>query len=267
MPLRLCGEFDSSAPPLDPEHRVAIVGLHGEAQLHLKFLRSPHKIENLLRLLRQAFEFARQPRQRLIEREELVSVFFEKLAPRVEREASFSRRQQREEELRPLPQASQRSRKRCRKHPVMLQRSLDIPRQIFHSQVAHRDSEVVPRHIFQFVRFIENHRRRFRQDARVGCAFGLQLDGEIGEEQMMIDDDNVALHPAPAHFGDEAALPLAALLPDARLRARIQFVPERAGFGKLGQFRAVAGRGRLLPRGNRAILLNLFQPAQARADQ
>src|ERR1035438_10667504 len=79
---------------------------------------------------------------------------------------------------------------------------------------------------------------------------------------MMIHDDNVALHPAPAHLGDEAALPLAALLPDAGLGTGVQLGPERAGLGKLGKFRAVPGRGGLLPRRNRAILLNLFQSAQ-----
>ena len=37
-----------------------------------------------------------------------------------------------------------------------------------------------------------------------------------------------------------------------------------AGFGKLGKFRAVAGRSCLLPRGNRAILLDLLQSAENR---
>ena len=146
----------------------------------------------------------------------------------------------------------------------MLQRGFDVARQILHAQVAHGNSEVVPRHIFQFVGLIENHRCGFRQDSRVRRAFGLQLDGEIGEEQMMIDDNDVALHPSPAHFSDEAALPLAALLPDAGVGARIQLVPERAGLGKFGQFRAVAGRGRLLPRGDGAVLLDLLQPAEHR---
>ena len=148
----------ASAPPLDPKHRVAIVGLHGEAKLHLEFLCSPHKIENLFRLLRQSFQFPGQPHQRLIERKKLISIFFQELAPRVEREAPIPWRQQREKELRLLPQASQRSRKRGRKHPVMLQRRLDIPRQILHAQVAHRDSKIISCHIFQFMGFIENHK-------------------------------------------------------------------------------------------------------------
>src|ERR1035438_7417947 len=76
---------------------------------------------------------------------------------------------------------------------------------------------------------------------------------------MMIDDDDVAFHPPPSHFGDEAALPLATLLPDASVGAGIQFVPKCAGFGEFREFRSIPGRSRLLPRGNRAILLDLFQ--------
>src|SRR4029077_2846929 len=172
-----------------------------------------------LRLLRQAFQFARKTRKSLIEREELVSVFFEKLSPRLKSEASFAGRQQREEKLRAFPQASQGSRKRGGEHPVMLQGRFDVPRQILHAQVAYGNSEVVPRHIFEFVCLIENHCRRVGQNPSIRRALRLQLDREIGEEEMMVDDDNVALHASTAHFSDEAALPLAALLSSARVCA------------------------------------------------
>ena len=62
-------------------------------------------------------------------------------------------------------------------------------------------------------------------------AIRLQLDGKIGEEQVMVDDDDVALHRPPPHFRDEAALQLAALLPRQASRAGIQFVPQLAGLG------------------------------------
>ena len=108
------------------------------------------------------------------------------------------------------------------------------------------------------MRFVKDYRRGFRQNPCVGRTLSLQLDGEVGEEQMMIDDNNVALRSAPAHFSDEAPLPLAALPPSASIGARIQFVPKRTGLGKFSKFRAVAGRGRFLPRGNRTILLDLL---------
>src|ERR1700721_2385764 len=106
--------------------------------------------------------------------------------------------------------------------------------------------------------FVKDPRPGFRQNPCVGGALSLQLDGEVSEEQMMIDDNNVALHSAAPHFSDEAALPLAALLPSASIGARIQFVPKRTGLGQFSKFRAVASRGRFLPRGNRAILLDLL---------
>src|SRR5208283_5098134 len=203
----------------------------GEVQLHLQFLRAPHEAENLLRLLRQALQFARQPRQRLVQRQKLVSVLFQKLAARLEGKASFTSGQEGKKELRPLAQTSQRSRQRSGKHSVMLQGRFDIPCQILNSQVAHRDSKVASSHILQFVSFIKNHGGCFRQDARVGRSVSLELDGKIGEEKMMVDDDDVTLHPPPSHFRNKAALPFAALLPDAGIRASIQLVPKRAGFG------------------------------------
>src|ERR1700692_4962365 len=79
---------------------------------------------------------------------------------------------------------------------------------------------------------------------------------------MMIDDDSFPLHPAAAHFGDEAAFPLAAFLSDACVCSRVQFVPESAGLWKLGKFRAVACGGCFFPRGNRAVLLDLLQTTE-----
>ncbi len=80
----------------------------------------------------------------------------------------------------------------------------------------------------------------------------------------MIHDDDVALLCSAPHFSDKAPLPLAALLPDASLGARVQLVPEEAGFGEFRQFRPVARRGRLFPCGDGAILFNLVQAAEDR---
>src|ERR1700676_196117 len=81
---------------------------------------------------------------------------------------------------------------------------------------------------------------------------------------MVIDDDDVALHAAAAHLGDEAPLPLAAFLSDAGVGAGIEFVPERARLRKFGKFGAVAGRSSFLPSGDSAVLLDLFQSAKHR---
>ena len=114
------------------------------------------------------------------------------------------------------------------------------------------------------MRFVENHRGCFRQNPRIGRVIGLHLDGKIGKEQMMIHNDDVAFDRLAPHFRDEAAFPLAAILPQAGVRARIQLVPQHAGFGKFGQLGAVARLRSFFPRHHRAILLNLVKSAQHR---
>ena len=65
------------------------------------------------------------------------------------------------------------------------------------------------------MRLVENHRPHIRQNARIGRIFRLLLYAQIGEEQMMIDDDQVALGGLLMHLGDEAALELPTLLAGA----------------------------------------------------
>src|ERR1700757_2121293 len=97
----------SPAPSLDPEHRVAVLRFHREAELHLNFLCPADELKNLFRFLRKPFELSRKTRQRLIEGDELVSVFFQELAACLEREPSITGGQQREEKLRAITEASQ----------------------------------------------------------------------------------------------------------------------------------------------------------------
>src|ERR1700676_1410711 len=81
---------------------------------------------------------------------------------------------------------------------------------------------------------------------------------------MMVDDDDVAFHCPAMHFRDEAFVPRAALLAEASVGACVDLMPERAGLGQLGEFRAVSGLRRLLPGGDGAIVLDFFQSAQYR---
>jgi len=164
--LRAESALSPAASTFDPEHGVAIVGLQGEGKLHLQFLGAPHKVEDFFRLLRQGFEFAREPRESLIEGKELVSVFFQKFAAGLEGKASIARRKQREEKLRLLPQTAQRSGKRCGKHAVMLHRGFDVARQVVYAQVADGDPEVVSGYVFEFVSFRQKSRPRLRAGCR-----------------------------------------------------------------------------------------------------
>jgi len=110
--------------------------------------------------------------------------------------------------------------------------------------------------------YIENHGGRFRKNARVRRSIRLQLDGEIRKKQVMVDDDDVALHRLAPHFGNEAPLPLAALLPNASVGACVELVPQQAGLGQFRQLGAVPRSSRLLPGSDSAILLDLLQSAQ-----
>ena len=81
---------------------------------------------------------------------------------------------------------------------------------------------------------------------------------------MMVDDDDVALHRAPPHFGNEAALPLTAFLSRTGVRARIELMPKQARLWQFSELGAVSGCGVFFPRCDRAVMLDLFQPAEDR---
>src|SRR5579863_3819578 len=82
-----CGSTVTDAPAaaaVNPKNGIAVIRLQGKTELHLNLLRPSNKIEYLFRLLRQGFQFASQPRQRLRQRKKLVSILFEKFPPRFE---------------------------------------------------------------------------------------------------------------------------------------------------------------------------------------
>ncbi len=87
-------------------------------------------------------------------------------------------------------------------------------------------------------------------------------DRHIGEEEVVIDDDDVAFHGAATHFGNEAAAVVGAGLAEARFAARIELGPDGAGFGEVVDFDAVAGFGGLFPLGDGLVLGNFFEPGE-----
>src|SRR5438874_8097959 len=110
----------------------------------------------------------------------------------------------------------------------MLKQTFNVARQFFHACVADRNAEVIAGYFFQFVRLIEDDNSTVGEDAGIGRVLSFQFDGKVGEEEMMIDDDNVALGGAAAHLSNEAALVLFAFLSETGIGARVQFVPKRA---------------------------------------
>src|SRR5205085_12338090 len=99
----------SPTASLDPENRVAIFRFHEEAELNPQLVNAPNEVKDLFRLLRQIVQLRAEPRQRLHQANELVTVLLEEFTPILECETPFAGRQQCEEELRTLPQAASRA--------------------------------------------------------------------------------------------------------------------------------------------------------------
>ena len=137
-----------------------------------------------------------------------------------------------------------------------------IAQEIFDLEVGDGDAEVAGGNVFELVRFVEDDAGGGGQDSGVGSFFGGEFDREIGEEEMVVDDDDVALGGFAAHGGDEAALELRALAADAVLGAGVELAPERAGLGQGGEFGAVAGAGFLVPVEQGAELVDLIEAVE-----
>ena len=136
----------------------------------------------------------------------------------------------------------------------------DIPRQLLELIIADADAEVPSGDILYFVRFIEDHGRVLWDDA----SELLVLHRQVGEEQMVVDDDDVALVRPLVHLRNEAAFELLALLAGAELASGIHFVPSRAVFGQSLDLGAVAGGGGLFPFANDLKVGDLFQARENR---
>ncbi len=126
------------------------------------------------------------------------------------------------------------------------------------------DAEVVGGDLFELVGLVEDDDGGFGEDAGVGCACGLLLDVEVGEEEVVVDDDDVGLEGFAAHGGDEAALPVGAGLAEADFGAGVEFVPEGGGLGEVIEFGAVAGFGGFFPGGDVVELVDLFEAVEER---
>jgi hypothetical protein len=115
---------------------------------------------------------------------------------------------------------------------IALKRGFYVAAEFVYARIADGNSKIAASHVFQLVSFVENDRSGLRENAGIGSVFGLLLDRQIGEEKMVIDDDDVTLRRPAVHFRDEALVEGTAFLAKTRVRARIQFVPEHAGFWK-----------------------------------
>ncbi len=63
------------------------------------------------------------------------------------------------------------------------------------------------------------------QHSRIGCEVGPSFDRKVRAEEVMIDDDDVALGRAAPHLGNEATVELLTLRADAAIGARVELAP------------------------------------------
>ena len=109
--------------------------------------------------------------------------------------------------------------------------------------------------------FVEDHGVVFGQDA----AFVVfVLDGEVGEEEVVIDDDDVAFGGPLVHERDEAALVIGALLAGAEVAAGVHLGPRGAAFRQGFDFGAVAEFGGLFPLADDLEIGYFFEAGQHR---
>ena len=131
--------------------------------------------------------------------------------------------------------------------------------QVFEAEIGERAAEVLRGDLFKLVGLVEDDGGRFRENAGVGSVAGGETDRSVGEEEMVIDDDQVGLEGPAAHLGDEAAAVVGACAAETGFRAGIELVPEGGGLGEGGKLGAVAGFSDLLPLSDLAVLFDLVE--------
>src|SRR4051812_18360535 len=147
--------------------------------------------------------------------------------------------------------------------------TLHVAREVFETIGADREAEILRRHVFQLVRFVDDRVAAGRNH----FAERVLPHRRVRAQQVVIDDDDVRCRGALTHPRDEAVVVARALGTDAGFRRRGDLAPERQILGKVFEFGPIAGLG---PRGpladdrqehvlrRRAVpLAQLVQPVQA----
>jgi hypothetical protein len=136
---------------------------------------------------------------------------------------------------------------------------IGVAGQVFETEIGERPAEVLRGDFLELVGLVEDDGGRFRENASVGSVACGETDRSVGEEEMVIDDDEVGLEGAAAHLGDKAAAVVGACGAEAGVGAGVELVPEGGGFGEGGKLGAVAGFSDLLPLGDLAVLVDLVK--------
>ena len=149
-----------------------------------------------------------------------------------------------------------------REPALRLDRSvLDVARQFFEAVVADLHAEMFPGDVLDFMSFVENDRLVVGDDRGV-VVFP---EREVGEKEVVVDDDDVGLGGPLVHQSDEAAVELFALLAGAELAAGVETVPDGAVLRQFLELGAVSGFGLLFPGADEPAVLDFDESGQGRA--
>src|SRR5262245_2358520 len=99
---------------------------------------------------------------------------------------------------------------------------LDVTKQVFDLKTGDAPSEILHGNVFNLMRFIEDHRTVIRQNLSPFIA----TQSEIGEEEMMIDDDDLGIERILPRPGDKALIEARTTLAEANIRTSIDVPPQ-----------------------------------------
>ena len=114
---------------------------------------------------------------------------------------------------------------------------IGIARKLLEAEIGDLLAKVVAGDVFHFVGFVKHDGGIFRKDAAEIIFF----QGQVGEKQVVVDDDQVRVFGALVHGGQETLLKFGALLAGAGVAPRIHARPQLGVVRQKGKFRAVAG--------------------------
>ena len=137
---------------------------------------------------------------------------------------------------------------------------LDVARQFFEAVVADLNAEMFPGDVLDFMSFVENDRLVVGDDRGV-VVFP---EREVGEKEVVVDDDDVGFGGPLVHQSDEAAVELFALLAGAELAAGVETVPDGAVLRQFLELGAVSGFGLLFPGADELAVLDFDESGQGR---
>ena len=143
----------------------------------------------------------------------------------------------------------------CARAALDLGGAREIAREREHPLRRDVQAEELRRDILDLVGLVEDHDLVGRQHLRLGP---LAAQREVGEVEVVVDDDELRVGGAAAHLRDEALLEERAARADARLGRRLHVAPERGVVREIGQVGAIS-RGRLADPGEDPLQLGVGQ--------